>query len=638
MNMDGKVDSPQRSLKNFTNFPIEIVVYIFSFITGARDRLSVRCVSRLFRCISQTPSLWRQFIWPHLDDSEKPGVKNMLKHHGDSVKQLCLMDHISRFELVIMFHHCKHVVQLSLLASTELPPEQLVKVIKSMKNLQLLDILWACQSQILELLSVSANLRELTVRIPSKDRCGDLLTSFYTRCWVGKWEMQRFLPHTLNIILSSGTCANNYIDRWLNSNSTPPHGYTSCLRFYTRYKLPMDRFPSLPVFQLEFGQSCTLPLVKASTYGLLGLEEDLLSLTSRLTYDGKTVHKATLAPLSEISVESHLNSDITNLKFVTHFDASYCKSVHCGHLEQLALACPNLKEVNLKGNVNCLRCLQGLHTLANCCANLHGLNISGISMTAVESRVQLWEILASLQLAYLSIELCALIPHKEDIFNIPRIISLFKKCLWLRALELCDTRFCNECRDIFMKELLLPYFPSLVHIMMESSQDAAVILLDTISTCKSLKYFKYTNHNSLSCSVAFECNLVELYIASCRTDLPDTFIHSVSAHGGLVYVVLCVKSVTGESVAMLIANSPNLTLYHVNTDYLPFVGTTFSLELFDTTLKKKFSDRKLFCCGSYNLQVAKNFIMFIENLEILLQEHNTCLSSLWISCSRNLFH
>jgi len=129
---------------------------------------------------------------------------------------------------------------------------------------------------------------------------------------------------------------------------------------------------------------------------LFGLEEDLLSLTSRLTYDGKTVHKVTLAPLSESSVESHFNSDITDLKFVTHFDASYCKSVHCGHLEQLALACPNLEELNLKGNVNCLRCLQGLHTLASCCANLHGLNLLGISMTAAESRVQLWEILASL--------------------------------------------------------------------------------------------------------------------------------------------------------------------------------------------------------------------------------------------------
>ena len=59
----------------------------------------------------------------------------------------------------------------------------------------------------------------------------------------------------------------------------------------------------------------------------------------------------------------------------------------------------------------------------------------------------------------------------------------------------------------------------------------------------------------------------------------------VSSHGGLVNVVLSVRSVTGESVAAMIANSPNLTLYHVHIDYFPFVGTTFSFKLFDTTLK-----------------------------------------------------
>ena len=139
--------------------------------------------------------------------------------------------------------------------------------------------------------------------------------------------------------------------------------------------------------------------------------------------------------------------------------------------------------------------------------------VLGVSVIAVESRVQLWEILTSLRLAYLAIELCVIIPHKEDIFNIPRSIALYKKCLWLRALELCDTSCCSECRNIFSEELLLPYLPSLVHCIVESSQDAAVVLLDIISKCKSLKCFKYTNHNILRCSVAFKCYfLEELYI------------------------------------------------------------------------------------------------------------------------------
>ena len=635
--MDRNVDG-KRPLYTLLTFPVELLVYIFSFLTNARDKLSLSGVSRLFRSISQTPSLWREFIWPHLDSSEKPAVKNMLEYHGANIKQLCFIDHIKSFELGIMLHHCKHVVLLSLPVSTKLPPEQLGKVVRSMKNLQCLDTLCSTHSKIPELLSIGANLQELTIRILSKrgspedELLSQLLACLYTRIWIERWAMQGFLPRVLNVVSSGRMYANSCIDEWLNLNSNSPDGYTSYLKLYTHYKLPMDLFPALPVFQLEFGQSSSLPIVKASSYGLLGLEVDFLLLTSR-TYGGKTVHKATLSTLNKVSMENHLNSDIVDLFFVTHFDASHCKSIHCGHLEQLALACPNLEELNLKSNTNCLRCLQGLHALASSCTNLHGLNLSGISVIAVESRVQLWKILASLRLAYLAIELCVMIPHKEDIFNIPRLIALYKKCLWLRALELCDARCCNGCTDIFSKELLLPYLPSLVHCIIESSEDTAVVLLDTISCCKDLKVFRYENHNSLPCSVAFKCNLKELYIASCRTDLSDTFMHSVSAHGGLVHVVLCVNSVTGESVAALITNSPKLTLYHVHTDYLPFVGTTFSLELFDSTLKKTFSNRKLFCCGSYNLQVAKSdFIMSASNLEILLLEHNTSLNSWWKSC------
>ena len=36
----------------------------------------------------------------------------------------------------------------------------------------------------------------------------------------------------------------------------------------------------------------------------------------------------------------------------------------CEHLEQLAIACPNLQQLNLKENVNCLKSLQGLRAIA----------------------------------------------------------------------------------------------------------------------------------------------------------------------------------------------------------------------------------------------------------------------------------
>ena len=173
---------------------------------------------------------------------------------------------------------------------------------------------------------------------------------------------------------------------------------------------------------------------------------------------------------------------------------------------------------------------------------------------------------------------------------------------------------------------------------MESSYSQNTILQELTSNCRNLKVLKYTNHNDFSCSVAFQCNLKELCIKSCRSDLTDSFMYCVSSHGGLVNVVLCVRSVTGESVAAIIVNSPNLTVYHVHTEYLPFAGTTFSSELFDTTLRKKFSNRRLFCCGSYNLQVAQGSFMFTESLKPLLLKYNTSLMSLWESRSKNCLH
>ena len=36
---------------------------------------------------------------------------------------------------------------------------------------------------------------------------------------------------------------------------------------------------------------------------------------------------------------------------------------------------------------------------------------------------------------------------------------------------------------------------------------------------------------------------------------------SLSAHGGLVHVVLCVRSVTSEGITVLVVNSPKLMIF-----------------------------------------------------------------------------
>jgi len=178
---------------------------------------------------------------------------------------------------------------------------------------------------------------------------------------------------------------------------------------FNRFKVPLDLFPALPILQLQFGQSCALPCVKANKCGLLGTKDNLM-LTDYI-YGNRSLHKAVMGSYAD---SIHHHSDVvSNLNFVTQLDAVDCK-IHPGHLEQLALVCPNLQYLDLQWNCNCLTSLQGLHVIATCCQSLQGLNLFDISVKAVESRLKLWQILAGLRLTCLAIELCVLVPHNED--------------------------------------------------------------------------------------------------------------------------------------------------------------------------------------------------------------------------------
>ena len=85
--------------------------------------------------------------------------------------------------------------------------------------------------------------------------------------------------------------------------------------------------------------------------------------------------------------------------------------MYSDHLEQLAVACPNHQRLNLKDVDNCLESLHGLRAIVTACKNLQGLNLTGISVSQVESYLLLWELLSSAKnLTHLAVELCTLIP------------------------------------------------------------------------------------------------------------------------------------------------------------------------------------------------------------------------------------
>jgi len=103
-------------------------------------------------------------------------------------------------------------------------------------------------------------------------------------------------------------------------------------------------------------------------------------------------------------------------------------------------------------------------------------------------------------------------------------------------------------------------------------------------------------------------NLQQLHINSNDLELPDEFMRALSAHGRLVHVLLNVRTVSIEGITVLVENSPDLLILHIN-------GIPFEEHLV-VSLKEKFCHRKLFTRGSF------------KSLDIDI-EHNTNLLSLW---------
>ena len=68
--------------------PVELLVYIVSFLPTVRGKVKLRYVSRTLQVVSETPSLWSEFVWPLYDRREEHSVMNVLKTCGDYIKRL----------------------------------------------------------------------------------------------------------------------------------------------------------------------------------------------------------------------------------------------------------------------------------------------------------------------------------------------------------------------------------------------------------------------------------------------------------------------------------------------------------------------------------------------------------------------
>jgi len=102
-------------------------------------------------------------------------------------------------------------------------------------------------------------------------------------------------------------------------------------------------------------------------------------------------------------------------------------------------------------------------------------------------------------------------------------------------------------------------------------------------------------------------------------------MNAISSHGGLVHVVLYVKSVTSEGVSLLLKNSPKLMGFH---------ATLYGNVNFDSIYQvaKEFPHRQLFMmdnftvCGDRGWRCSRYIPSTDEGEK---HQHITTLSSLW---------
>ena len=82
MTVSQDVPDEYPEIPNFLSLPDEVLVKIMSFLPDSRDRVKLRYVSRRLLRISETPSLWRVFVWPDCNLREEKSLHNVMKVYG----------------------------------------------------------------------------------------------------------------------------------------------------------------------------------------------------------------------------------------------------------------------------------------------------------------------------------------------------------------------------------------------------------------------------------------------------------------------------------------------------------------------------------------------------------------------------
>ena len=580
----------------------------------------MRNVSRRFKDVSEMPLLWREFVWLDYEPRHVRSVSNVLEVSGGYVRRMFFPTHVTPTKILEMARYCTRVTHLSLPRGCQLSLDHLEEIINIMTHLIQLDVFTDgnfIQQDVLPtenyklvegvLKVTAASVKELNLRPYSNGQLTSIIASIERRAKRG-----HPLPSVINIYPQPGvtTTSSKLFKFWSSVLNFKLPSFE--IGLYDTEGAPMNLYPAVPLRKFQFGPTAKPPFTRLSNHRIVGLKHDIFHLRE---YDYHGTIRCAISPELELCrslIEEKHFSYPSQLHSVSYTDISN-SGVHTHHLKQLAVACPNLEQLNLQGNVDCLKDLQGLRAIVRTCKNLTSLNLSGIPVSLVESCLLLWELLSSLKkLTHLVIELCVLRPPDSIDANKQSLISMFKSCGNLKALEICcdKSRSCTECNGN-KEDFLLSCFPSLTHCTMQNFQHSGIMY--AINNCRRLKFLH--EYGARACEdnllpLSNSHHLQELHIDSPFFTFTDEIMEVLSAHGELERVTLHVNSITVNAITTLINNSPNLMLLKVSIRKLLFSDNHLRVYNHTNRVKKMFSYHKLFDNGSFSVHSGLDYFHY----------------------------
>ena len=101
--------------------PTEMLLKILSYLP-TRDKITMRYVSRRLRHVSQTPSLWKELVWPDYEPRHVRQVSDILRTYGEHMRRILCPAHVctAPIKVLEMARCCTKVIHLSLSKTTEL--------------------------------------------------------------------------------------------------------------------------------------------------------------------------------------------------------------------------------------------------------------------------------------------------------------------------------------------------------------------------------------------------------------------------------------------------------------------------------------------------------------------------------------